>query len=338
MRDAAGAVVELRRARQVAQQQLQRLRARVRDHPLDRLAGERGLLDDDVAAGEERPHLRVAGALDADRGRRVGADERAEQRRVRLDEAHPRARGRSLQRDRMPRDEPARGGVDRGSRDRTGDDVLARVAHPPPAEIGAPEQLGDRVELVVAVVDRERGDARRPAARSATGPDEDDVGLAHAAPHPCDGVAGVALERDEAAVLDGALEQADVPVGAEVAAVAPVVGDDVAGPRLLGADTICSPCSPACAAPTQFDTAAQPVPGISWPVCCSDHVTKPAHHGLPLGAPAAARYWSTSGPGVRPALVHPELARRDLDDAARRRRPRRRGSARRARPPRRASS
>ena len=64
-------------------------------HPLDRLAGERRLLDDDVVAGEQRADPRVPGPLDANRGRRVGADERAEQRRVRLDEAHARPRRRA---------------------------------------------------------------------------------------------------------------------------------------------------------------------------------------------------------------------------------------------------
>src|SRR5688500_14078136 len=81
----------------------------------------------------------------------------------------------------------------------------------------------------------------RPAADvtgSATGPDEDDVGLAHAAPHPGDSVAGVALERDEAAILDARLQQPDVAVGAEVGAVAPVVGDDVARPRVRCRDDL----------------------------------------------------------------------------------------------------
>ena len=53
-----------------------------------------------------------------------------------------------------------------------------------------------------------------------------------------DRVLVVALERGELAVLDVALEEADVPVGAEVLLAAPVVGDDVARAGLVGADDL----------------------------------------------------------------------------------------------------
>src|SRR3954468_23627950 len=51
---------------------------------------------------------------------------------------------------------------------------------------------------------------------------------------------------------------------------------------------------------TQVCTAAQPLPGILWPACSSDHVTKLAHHGLPGATWAAARYLSTSAPVLYP--------------------------------------
>src|SRR3954469_15329710 len=51
---------------------------------------------------------------------------------------------------------------------------------------------------------------------------------------------------------------------------------------------------------TQVWTAAQPVRGILWPECSSDHVTKLAHHGLPGPTFAAARYLSTSAPVLTP--------------------------------------
>src|SRR3954464_4231923 len=60
--------------------------------------------------------------------------------------------------------------------------------------------------------------------------------------------------------------------------------------------TIFRPLVPASAFLTQVETAAQPPPGILCPACCSDQVTNDAHHGLPGGTPAAARYWSTCAP------------------------------------------
>src|SRR3954452_10087981 len=56
---------------------------------------------------------------------------------------------------------------------------------------------------------------------------------------------------------------------------------------------------------TQVWTAAQPVPGILWPECSSDHVTKLAHHGLPGPTFAAARYLSTSAPVLTPDSCTP---------------------------------
>src|SRR3954451_12944650 len=56
---------------------------------------------------------------------------------------------------------------------------------------------------------------------------------------------------------------------------------------------------------THVCTAAQPLPSILWPECCSDHVTKLAHHGLPGPTPAAARYWSTWRPVLTPASCTP---------------------------------
>src|SRR3954471_1703964 len=51
---------------------------------------------------------------------------------------------------------------------------------------------------------------------------------------------------------------------------------------------------------THVWTAAQPLPGILWPACWSEYVTKLAHHGLPGPTPAAARYLSTSAPVLTP--------------------------------------
>ena len=56
---------------------------------------------------------------------------------------------------------------------------------------------------------------------------------------------------------------------------------------------------------TQVDTAAQPLPGILWPACWSEYVTKLAHHGLPGPTPAAARYLSTSAPVLTPVSWTP---------------------------------
>src|SRR5690242_2074497 len=66
--------------------------------------------------------------------------------------------------------------------------------------------------------------------------------------------------------------------------------------RASAALTICRPLLPAWALWTQVETAAQPLPGILWPACCSDQVTNDAHYGLPGETPAAARYLSTCGP------------------------------------------
>src|SRR5215210_7507355 len=62
---------------------------------------------------------------------------------------------------------------------------------------------------------------------------------------------------------------------------------------------------PASAFCTQVWTAAQPLPGILWPDCSSDHVTKLAHHGLPGPTPADFRYWSTSAPVLTPSSWTP---------------------------------
>src|SRR4051794_2355083 len=56
---------------------------------------------------------------------------------------------------------------------------------------------------------------------------------------------------------------------------------------------------------THVCTAAQPLPSILWPECCSDHVTKLAHHGLPGPTLAAARYLSTSAPVLTPLSCTP---------------------------------
>src|SRR4051794_26648332 len=56
---------------------------------------------------------------------------------------------------------------------------------------------------------------------------------------------------------------------------------------------------------THVWTAAQPLPGILWPACWSEYVTKLAHHGLPGPTPAAARYLSTSAPVLTPVSCTP---------------------------------
>src|SRR3954454_20771644 len=56
---------------------------------------------------------------------------------------------------------------------------------------------------------------------------------------------------------------------------------------------------------TQVWTAAHPLPGILWPACWSEYVTKLAHHGLPGPTPAAARYLSTSAPVLTPVSSPP---------------------------------
>src|SRR5437763_11436658 len=61
-------------------------------------------------------------------------------------------------------------------------------------------------------------------------------------------------------------------------------------------ETMCRSLLPAWALWTQVATAPHPPPGILCPACPSDQVTKLAHHGLPGGTPAAARYWLTWGP------------------------------------------
>ena len=84
----------------------------------------------------------------------------------------------------------------------------------------------------------DRADRRRPGRRVALDADELDVGLARVPGHGHDRVLVVALQRGELAVLDVAGDEPDVPVGAEVLSVAPVVGDDVARTRVLGADDL----------------------------------------------------------------------------------------------------
>src|SRR5689334_673904 len=71
--------------------------------------------------------------------------------------------------------------------------------------------------------------------------------------------------------------------------------------RAWSAGMICRPFWCCSALWTQVETAAQPPPGILWPACSSDQVTKLAHQGLPGDTPAAERYWSTWGP----VLVEP---------------------------------
>src|SRR3954451_4213287 len=75
--------------------------------------------------------------------------------------------------------------------------------------------------------------------------------------------------------------------------------------RASAASTTCRSFLPASAFWTQVDTAAQPLPGILWPDCASDQVTKLAHHGLPGETPAAARDLSTAAPVLTPVSCTP---------------------------------
>src|SRR4051812_10369176 len=75
--------------------------------------------------------------------------------------------------------------------------------------------------------------------------------------------------------------------------------------RAWSALTTCRLSCLASACRTHVCTAAHPLPDILWPECCSDHVTKLAHHGLPGPTPAAARYWSTWRPVLTPASCTP---------------------------------
>src|SRR3954447_21010876 len=75
--------------------------------------------------------------------------------------------------------------------------------------------------------------------------------------------------------------------------------------RAWSALTTCRLFCLASACCTQVCTAAHPVPGILWPECSSDQVTKLAHHGLPGPTFAAARYLSTSAPVLTPCSCTP---------------------------------
>src|SRR4051812_34605481 len=75
--------------------------------------------------------------------------------------------------------------------------------------------------------------------------------------------------------------------------------------RAWSALTTCRLFCLASACCTQVCTAAHPVPGILWPECSSDQVTKLAHHGLPGPTFAAARYLSTSAPVLTPVSCTP---------------------------------
>src|SRR3954453_10393203 len=75
--------------------------------------------------------------------------------------------------------------------------------------------------------------------------------------------------------------------------------------RAWSALTTCRSFCLASACCTHVWTAAQPPPGILWPECCSDHVTKLAHHGLPGPTFAAARYLSTCSPVLTPLSCPP---------------------------------
>ena len=77
------------------------------------------------------------------------------------------------------------------------------------------------------------GRRRPPGGGVALDADELDVRAAQLARDDADRVGVVALQRGELAVLDVAVQEADVAVGAEVVPAAPVVGDDVAGARVL---------------------------------------------------------------------------------------------------------
>src|SRR3954452_1096082 len=75
--------------------------------------------------------------------------------------------------------------------------------------------------------------------------------------------------------------------------------------RAWSALTTCRLFCFASALRTHVCTAAQPLPSILWPECCSDHVTKLAHHGLPGPTFAAARYLSTCSPVLTPLSCTP---------------------------------
>src|SRR5689334_17572192 len=75
--------------------------------------------------------------------------------------------------------------------------------------------------------------------------------------------------------------------------------------RAWSAKTTCRLFCFASACWTHGETAAQPVPGILWPECWSDQVTKLAHHGLPGPTPAAERYLSTCSPVLTPVSWTP---------------------------------
>ena len=75
--------------------------------------------------------------------------------------------------------------------------------------------------------------------------------------------------------------------------------------RASAALTICRPFLPCSALRTHVWTAAQPPPGILCPAFSSDHVMNEAHHGLPDGTLAAARYSSTFGPAFVPTSRTP---------------------------------
>src|SRR3954468_14596976 len=75
--------------------------------------------------------------------------------------------------------------------------------------------------------------------------------------------------------------------------------------RAWSAETTCRLSCFASACWTQVDTAAHPEPGILWPDCSSDQVTKLAHHGLPGPTFAAARYLSTCSPVLTPDSCTP---------------------------------
>src|SRR3954449_6383265 len=78
--------------------------------------------------------------------------------------------------------------------------------------------------------------------------------------------------------------------------------------RAWSALTICRSFCFASALRTHVWTAAQPLPGILWPACWSEYVTKLAHHGLPGPTPAAARYLSTSAPVLTPTSWTPRAS------------------------------
>ena len=111
--------------------------------------------------------------------------------------------------------------------------VVARVA----AGGGRVGRAGDGVGHADSA-GRGLGGDRGGRGRVAADADELDVGLAGVARDLHDLVLVVALQRGELAALDVAGDEPDVAVGAEVVLVAPVVGDDVAGPRVLGADDL----------------------------------------------------------------------------------------------------